>query len=205
MNSLDTLETEKQRLRAKARARRAAIPTDDRKRAAERVAGVGLDFLRSPPDILAAYHPVRSELDCLPLLHRLASDGWRPALPVVVGAAPLIFREWSFSAPLETGPLGIPHLSAGPEVIPRVLIVPLLAFDRRGYRLGYGGGHYDRTLAALRQDHAVTAVGLAFDEQEVAEVPSGPYDQPLDWILTPSGPIQPAPDARHRIDHGAPI
>jgi 5-formyltetrahydrofolate cyclo-ligase len=120
-------------------------------------------------------------------------------------AAPLIFREWSFSTPLETGPLGIPHLSAGPEVIPRVLIVPLLAFDLRGYRLGQGGGHYDRTLAALRQNHAITAIGLAFDEQEVAEVPLGPYDQPLDWILTPSGPIQPAPDGRHRIDHGAPM
>jgi 5-formyltetrahydrofolate cyclo-ligase len=205
MDSSDALETEKQRLRAEARARRAAIPADDRKRAAEAVAGIGLDFLDLRPHILAAYHPVRSELDCLPLLRLLASDGWRLALPAVIGPAPLIFREWSLSAPLETGPLGIPHLSAGPEVIPRVLIVPLLAFDRRGYRLGYGGGYYDRTLAALRLDHAITAIGLAFDEQEVAEVPFGPYDQPLDWILTPSGPIQPAPDGRHRIDHGAPI
>lgn len=205
MDSLDAIETGKRRLRAEARARRAAIAADDRKRAVERIASIGLDFLGIPPDLLAAYHPVRSELDCLPLLRRLALDGWRLALPVVVGAAPLIFREWSLSAPLETGPLGIPHLSAGPEVIPRVLIVPLLAFDRRGYRLGQGGGHYDRTLAGLRQDHAIIAIGLAFDEQEVAEVPSGPYDQPLDWILTPSGPIQPAPDGRHRIDHGAPI
>lgn len=201
---LDALETEKQRLRVEARATRAAISANDRRRAAEAVAGIGLDFLDLQPDVIAAYHPVRSELDSLPLLRRLASAGWRLALPVVVGTAPLIFREWALSAPLETGPFGIPQLGAGPEIIPRVLIVPLLAFDRRCYRLGYGGGHYDRTLAALRPDYFVTAVGLAFDAQEVAEVPIGPYDQPLDWILTPSGPIKPAPDGL-RIDHGAPV
>jgi 5-formyltetrahydrofolate cyclo-ligase len=187
MDSLDALETEKQRLRTEARARRAAIPADDRKRAAERVARIGLDFLGVRPESLAAYHPVRSELDCLPLLRRLASDGWRLALPAVVGDAPLIFREWSLSAPLETGPLGIPHLSAGPEVIPRVLIVPLLAFDRRGYRLGYGGGHYDRTLQALRAEGPIIAIGLAFDEQEMAQLPADAHDQRLDYILTPSG------------------
>jgi 5-formyltetrahydrofolate cyclo-ligase len=88
-----------------------------------------------------------------------------------------------------TGPFGIPQPTSGDIVAPTVLLVPLLAYDRRCYRLGYGGGNYDRTLTALRANGVTIAVGLAFDSQEVDEVPVCPYDEQLDWILTPSGPV----------------
>jgi 5-formyltetrahydrofolate cyclo-ligase len=123
----------------------------------------------------------------MPLLRRVAAEGWTLALPVVAGPAPLRFRTWTFGAPLQSGPFGIPEPEDGPLAAPDVLLVPLLAFDRHGYRLGYGGGHYDRTLAELRAQGGVTAIGLAFDAQEVAQVPICPYDERLDWILTPSG------------------
>jgi 5-formyltetrahydrofolate cyclo-ligase len=181
------IETEKQAMRAKARAVRLAVSDDDRAVASESVARTGLGFLNRSPGVVGAYHPIRSEFDCLPLLRRLAADGWTLALPVIVGPAPLQFRAWVFGAPLEPGPLGIPEPAGSSSIAPDVLLVPLLAFDRRGYRLGYGGGHYDRTLAALRGHGGVTAIGLAFDAQEVAEVPVCPYDERLDWILTPSG------------------
>ena len=181
------IEAEKQAMRAKARAVRLAISADERVRAAEDVAQIGLDFVRPAPGIVAAYYPVRSEFDCMPLLRRVAAEGWILALPVMAGPAPLQFREWTFGVPLEPSPFGIPEPVHSPHTVPDVLLVPLLAFDPRGYRLGYGGGHYDRTLAALRGAGGVAAVGLAFDAQEVAEVPVCPYDERLDWILTPSG------------------
>jgi 5-formyltetrahydrofolate cyclo-ligase len=91
--------------------------------------------------------------------------------------------------PLEPGPLGIPVPRQGEWVVPEVLIVPLVAFDRRGYRLGYGGGYYDRTLAELRQAGRVAAVGFAFAAQEVPEVPIGPHDAKLDAIVTEHGVV----------------
>jgi 5-formyltetrahydrofolate cyclo-ligase len=183
------IEAEKQAMRAKARAARQAIPNDERTQAGERVARIGLGFLGQAAGVVAAYHPVRSEFDSMPLLRRLVAEGWTLALPVIVGAAPLQFRQWTFSAPLGVGPFGIPEPVDGPLAAPDVLLVPLLAFDAQCYRLGYGGGHYDRTLAALRRQGTITAIGLAFDAQQVAQVPVCPYDQRLDWILTPSGAI----------------
>jgi 5-formyltetrahydrofolate cyclo-ligase len=185
------IEAEKQVMRARMRAARNAVTSEDRARAAADVAELGLGFLGRERGIVAAYHPVRSEFDCLPLLRKLEGDGWQLALPVILGAEPLEFRPWRFGATLKPGPFGIPEPPEGDAVIPQIVIVPLLAFDARLYRLGYGGGHYDRTLAALRRQGSVTAVGLAFTVQEVTEVPVGPYDMRLDHILTPSGPISP--------------
>ena len=187
MSTYFQIEAEKQAMRAKARAVRLAVSADERVRAAEDVAQIGLDFVRPTPGTVAAYYPVRSEFDCMPLLRRVAAEGWILALPVMAGPAPLQFREWTFGVPLERGPFGIPEPVHSPHTVPDVLLVPLLAFDSRGYRLGYGGGHYDRTLAALRGAAGVAAIGLAFDAQEVAEVPVTPYDERLDWIFTPSG------------------
>ena len=181
------IEAEKQVMRSKSRAARQAVSADERMRAAENVARIGLGFLDRSPGVVAAYYPVRSEFDCMPLLRRVAAEGWALALPVIAGSAPLQFRQWTFGAPLEPGPFGIPEPVAGAFAVPDVLLVPLLAFDRRGYRLGYGGGHYDRTLAGLRAQGEIAAIGLAFDAQEVAQVPLCPYDERLDWILTPSG------------------
>jgi 5-formyltetrahydrofolate cyclo-ligase len=183
-----SLDAQKTGIRGKARAIRAAIAEDARRDAAHRVAAAGLGFLAMPPGIVAGYFPVRSEFDCLPLLARLSADGWSLALPVVREGAPLEFRAWAIGAPLVPGPRGIMQPPDATPVVPRVLVVPLLAFDARGFRLGYGGGHYDRTLQAMRAGSEVTAIGIAFDEQEMPEIPVNAHDEPLDWILTPFGP-----------------
>ncbi len=183
------LETNKQTMRVQSRSTRREISADERERAAESVAEIGLEFLNLSPGIVGAYFPVRSEFDCLPLIRRLVNSGWRLALPIVIGSEPLEFREWTFGAAMQTGPFGIPQPAEGETVRPSVMLVPLLAFDQRCYRLGYGGGHYDRTLAALRKQGEIIGIGLAFDNQQVEEVPVCPYDEKLDWILTPSGPI----------------
>ncbi len=184
------IEAQKQSMRARVRAIRREIPLSAREEAAERVAKAGLGFLNTAAGLLAAYFPVRSEFDCLPLIRRLADDHWELALPVISGSEPLQFRRWTPGDPMCVGPFGILEPTGGSPISPRVLLVPLLAFDRRCYRLGYGGGHYDRTLASLRHEASVVGIGLAFDEQEVEEVPVCPYDERLDWIVTPSGPIR---------------
>ncbi len=182
-------ETQKQAMRAQARSGRRAIATDAQADAARAVAERGLDFIGAEPGVLAAYYPVRSEFDCLPLARRLTEEGWQLALPVIVGPAPLEFHDWQFGSPVMTGPFGIPQPVGGRIVRPTVVMVPLLACDRRCYRLGYGGGHYDRTLAELRRRGPVVAIGLAFDSQVIDAVPVCSYDERLDWIVTPSGPI----------------
>jgi 5-formyltetrahydrofolate cyclo-ligase len=119
------------------------------------------------------------------------------ALPVVVAKRqPLVFRAWTPGDAMDKGVWDIPQPKADKPVLePDILLVPLLAFDLQGRRLGYGGGFYDRTLAGLRARKPITAVGLAYDEQQVDEVPHLDYDQRLDWVLTPSGPIRCLPDA----------
>lgn len=144
--------------------------------------------------VLAGYMPMRTEIDCLPAMvaHLAAGQGGRVCVPVIPGAArPLRFHEWRPDAPMVAGEFGalIPERTA--ELVPQVLIVPLLAFDRRGYRLGYGGGFYDRTLEGLRARGPVTAIGFAFAAQEMDEVPTEPTDQPLDLIVTEQGLIRP--------------
>ena len=146
---------------------------------------------------VAAYWPVRHEIDVRPLMEALAAAGHEVLLPVVPEdeGAPLLFRPWRPGLALVPGAHGIPV--PPPELAPRrprVVIVPLLAFDRRGHRLGQGGGHYDRTLAALRAHAPLIAVGAAFSGQEIDAVPAQPHDQPLDWIVTDRavlGPFRP--------------
>jgi len=127
------------------------------------------------------------EIDVLPTMSALRMSGHDIAMPVVVGRGqPLQFRRWRPDDPLEDGPLGTKHpCGSAPVVRPDVLIVPLLGYDRRGYRLGYGGGFYDRTVAALRSAGEILAIGVGFAEQEVAQVPRGPQDEAMDWIVTP--------------------
>jgi 5-formyltetrahydrofolate cyclo-ligase len=174
-------------MRTAARALRDSIPDAERGAAAERVAAIGLDFLKVPPSTVAAYFPVRGELDCVALMGRLAAEGWRTALPVTGEGGPLGFRTWAPGAALKEGRFRVPEPANGDAVTPAVLLVPLLAFDARGYRLGYGRGDYDRTLAVLRASGEPIAIGLAFDTQEVAEVPADTHDEKLDWMLTPPG------------------
>jgi 5-formyltetrahydrofolate cyclo-ligase len=138
-------------------------------------------------DVVSGYWPTGAELDPRPLLEIVAARGHRLALPVVAGRGrPLIFRAWRLGDPLVPGRLGIPTPPATAEVIrPAFLLVPLLTFDREGFRLGHGAGYYDMTLASLRADGGrCCAVGLAFGAQEVNAVPHTDHDQRLDWIVT---------------------
>lgn len=137
---------------------------------------------------VSGFWPMGDEIDLKPLLAQLHASGHPIGLPVVVKKGePLIFRQWHPGMALVSGGFGteVPPPNA-PELEPQVLIVPLLAFDAEGYRLGYGGGFYDRTLDKLRTGGAgdPLAVGVAFSAQHVARVPRDDFDQPLDWIVT---------------------
>jgi 5-formyltetrahydrofolate cyclo-ligase len=119
-------------------------------------------------------------------MRAFAAAGARLALPVVAGRGkPLIMRAWNFGEPLASGVWGIrePPESA-PEVFPDILIVPMLAFDRTGHRIGYGAGYYDMTIARLRGMKPVIALGIAYAAQEIAEIPTTPRDAALDLVLT---------------------
>ncbi len=119
-------------------------------------------------------------------MRKLAAQGATLALPVIIAAdRPLQFRAWSFGEALRRGPLGIPepHPEA-PALAPDLLLVPLAAFDRAGHRIGYGAGHYDRTLKQLRASRPIGALGLAFAVQEVAKIPALAHDVGLDYVLT---------------------
>ena len=139
--------------------------------------------------VVSAFYPFRSEIDTRPLLGRLAADGWTTALPFIIGPEqPLIFRRWFPGEPTIPGDMNIPRpRDDAPQVEPDVLIVPMLAFDARGFRLGYGGGFYDRTLALLRTKKKIIAIGAAYAEQQMDEVPHGAHDQPLDFVMTERG------------------
>jgi len=139
----------------------------------------------------AGYHALGAELNPSPLIRRLAGMGAFFALPVCEGPdRPLVFRLWDSRDRLVPDSMGVPAPPAGAQVIhPDLLITPVLAFDRRGGRLGQGGGHYDRSIAALRAGKRVFVLGLAFSGQEVDEVPCDEHDQRLDAVLTEKGYI----------------
>ncbi len=179
-------DTRKQALRAAARSKRAELASGAEK-AAERLRDLALAALPWPAEAcVSAYWPMGDELDPRPLCAALARRGHALALPVMQGAGKALkFRRWRPGDPLRPAAFGTHEpLPRQPEVEPDVLLVPLLAFDRRGYRLGYGGGFYDRTLAALRARRSVLAVGLAYSGQEVAAVPCDGHDQALDFVAT---------------------
>ncbi len=176
----------KTQLRCDALARRDAMPGALRAEAAERVAARTFPVPVPQGACVSGFFPLRSEINPMPLLRRLADAGAKLALPVVVGRGhPLLFRAWAFGAPLGSGVWGIREpLPDAPDVLPDVLIVPLAAFDRTGHRIGYGAGYYDLTLRRMRATKPVTAIGLAFAEQEIARVPATPRDAKLDLVLT---------------------
>ncbi len=181
-------DQDKNNLREHARARRVTAHQQDGEEAALSLASHVLDILKNKaPSVIAGYWAIGSEIDVGPLLNMLVDDGWQVGLPVVVGnSRPLIFRKWSPGEELVEGPLktvqpGDQHS----EVIPKIIITPLLAFDLHGYRLGQGGGFYDRTLAMLN----VLSIGVAFAAQRVELIPRDQFDQRLDYIVTEQGRI----------------
>jgi 5-formyltetrahydrofolate cyclo-ligase len=163
-------------------------------RASGKLAETGVDFLKPAPGaIISGYLAYRTEINLMPLMEKLAGQGFELALPVVIeNGEPLVFRKWAPGDQTEAGKLNIDiPLASAPEVDPDILLVPLLAFDGRGYRLGYGGGFYDRSLEKLRSQKSIIAVGVAYAGQEVGAVVRGINDQPVDWILTENGPVRP--------------
>ncbi|MBW7849615.1 MAG: 5-formyltetrahydrofolate cyclo-ligase [Rhodospirillales bacterium] len=185
----------KRALRAAAVERRRLAHGAMAEEAARRVRAAFLARLLPPPGtVVSAFWPMGDEIDLRPLLDALHAAGRALALPVVAGRGePLEFRRWRPGEVLEPGVFGTLHpAAAAPAVRPSLLLVPLLAWDRRGYRLGYGGGYYDRTLARLRADGggAVTAVGVGYAAQEVEAVPHDGRDERLDVMLTEEGVLE---------------
>jgi len=167
-------------------ARRDAMLPEVRQRAAEAIAARPFPLPIAPGTVVSGFMALKSEIDPLPLMQKLAGQGALLALPAIVGRGkPLIMRAWDLGAPLERGQWGIREpKSEAAEVEPDILLVPLLAFDRAGHRIGYGAGYYDLTIAQLRARKAITAVGLGFAVQEVPAVPATPRDSRLDLVLT---------------------
>ncbi len=200
MPPTDPILIEKAKLRSAALERRDSLAAAARAAAAEIVASRPLPVPVPPGAVVSAYWPIRSEINPLPLLRRFAQAGGQLALPTIVARGkPLCFRAWTFGEELNRGQWGIrePNPDA-PELHPDILIVPLAAFDRRGYRIGYGAGYYDLTLNALRAMKPITAIGLAYAMQQIDAVPALPHDARLDLVLTERGAIDcgaPAPGA----------
>jgi len=147
---------------------------------------LGEFLLARPPGVIAFCAPMRGEADCRPLIERLLAAGWQAAMPVVRALhAPMEFFAWWPQAPMDFDPYGIPVPATHRCRAPDVLLLPLVAFDAAGYRLGYGGGYFDRTLAAM-QPRPLT-IGVGFDLGAVADLHPQPHDIPLELIVTESG------------------
>ena len=138
------------------------------------------------PPIVSVYWPIRSEINTRQLIEALHDRGFQVALPVMLAVKrPLLFRAFAPGDELAPGPFGLGEPSPDKlELEPNIIFAPLAAFDRKGYRLGYGGGIYDATFQAARAKHPLTAIGLAYALQEVDAVPTEPHDQKLDFIVT---------------------
>lgn len=176
-------------LRRHALARRDLIEPPEAHAAAEAVAARAMAVVRkvaAAGATLSAYWPIRSEVSTRPLLEALAAAGYRTSLPVMTGAGrPLRFRAWTPGDELEKGPLGLSEPPPdAPEIDPDILFAPLVCFDARGWRIGYGGGNFDATLEAIRARRKIVAIGLAYADQEVEAIPHEPHDQKLDWVVT---------------------
>ena len=141
------------------------------------------------PGVIAFCWPIRNEVDCRPLVAELLAHGWRAAQPVAVTEQqPMLFRPWDVTTPMTKDRHGIPIPQGGDVVLPDVVLLPLVAFDAAGYRLGYGGGYFDRTLAALTP--RPLSIGVGFELARVATVHPQPHDVRLDWIVTEAGAIK---------------
>jgi 5-formyltetrahydrofolate cyclo-ligase len=183
---MSELLTAKSDLRRTMIARRDALPPDLRSEAAEAIAARPFPLAVPAGTIVSGFMPMRSEVNPLPLMKKLADAGAQLALPVTGprGQA-LVMRAWTWGEPLAAGVWGIrePRPEAQP-LDPDILLVPLLAFDRAGARLGYGGGYYDLTLTQLRSHKPVIAVGISYAIQEIERVPTTARDAMLDLVLT---------------------
>jgi 5-formyltetrahydrofolate cyclo-ligase len=191
MNSLGEDNTAWRRaLRREMAMRRAALSDAEHAARSARIVGHALAVL-ARPQVAAFCWPIKHEPDLRALLAIWRESGGRAALPVVVAEnTPLRFREWTPDSRLEDDRYGIPTPAAGDWLNPDLILLPLNGFDGAGYRLGYGGGYFDRTLAALT--HRPLAVGVGFELNRVDSIRPQAHDQRLDWIITEEGAFTPA-------------
>ncbi len=184
-------------LRRLCRTRRDAVASADRAAWSRAACDHVLALINglAPAGAIGGYWPIGSELDCRPALAALAQQGRVVGLPVVAAPSqPLIFRCWRDGDILDAGAHGTLQPGSSQALCqPKLVLVPLLGFDAAGHRLGYGGGYYDRTLAALRSQGSVLAVGLAYDLQALDSALAQDHDAPLDWIVTERGARPVAP------------
>jgi 5-formyltetrahydrofolate cyclo-ligase len=180
-------QAEKAAVRAVKISLRGKLPESEAAAAAQSAAGLALQLLGEVRGkTVSLYMPIRGELDPRPLAAKLRDAGAITALPrVTADNEPMAFRAWLPDDPLHKGFGGILEpAETAPEVAPDILIVPLAAFDRRGFRIGYGKGHFDRTLGPMARGKRPVLVGYAFSLQEVDEVPRELHDVPLDAVVT---------------------
>jgi len=174
-----------------AKLRRRSIPAQDREGAGIKVAASFLQNITlQQHSVISAYWPLPTELDCRPLVNALFNEGYRLALPaVIVKKQSMCFRCWKPGDSLAKSDLGVLEpLPIAKEITPNVVIAPFLAINSQGFRLGYGGGYYDRALRALRKTAPdLLAVGLGYSVQEVATLPYDENDEPMDWLVTEQG------------------
>ncbi|PKO87803.1 MAG: 5-formyltetrahydrofolate cyclo-ligase [Betaproteobacteria bacterium HGW-Betaproteobacteria-12] len=180
---------EKRALRREMTARRAALAGAAHAAASARIVG-HLQAALAPPRVLAFCWPIKHEPDVRAIVDHWRRAGCRAVLPVVLAeAAPLAFREWCSDTPLTEDRYGIPTPAAGEWLVPDMILLPLNGFDAAGYRLGYGGGYFDRTLAALTP--RPLAVGVGFEINRLPSIRPEAHDQRLDWIVTEAGAFRP--------------
>jgi 5-formyltetrahydrofolate cyclo-ligase len=185
-SSSSSISALKSDLREQARARRDALPAEMRAAAAQVIAQRPFPAPIRPGVIVSGFMPLKSEINPIALMRKLADAGAQLALPAVAGRGrPLVMRAFTFGDTLAPGVWGIREPSHdAAELAPDILLVPLLCFDRSGHRIGYGAGYYDMTINRLRSLKPVTAVGIAYAAQEVPEAPVTPRDAALDLVLT---------------------
>jgi len=184
----ETIEAAKATLRVTARAARAALDCGERAEAAEAAARHFFESIAlEKSDVVAAYWRIRDELDCQPILIKLMDSNQTVVLPVVLGPdEPLDLRVWEQGASLYEAGFGtLAPSDLAPRAEPDIVLMPLLAFDNRGTRLGYGGGYYDRTLASMKKRPKL--IGLAYSAQEFERLPRDAHDVPLDAVVTEAG------------------
>ena len=133
---------------------------------------------------IGAYFPINFEINCLEILKQLEKSGHKISLPITRKGNKMDFFEWSFKEPLSIGKIGIPEPFSKKKVYPDILLVPLVAFNKHKFRLGYGGGYYDRYIKKIKKIKKTLIVGMAFSFQEVTRLPINKYDKKLDFIFT---------------------
>ncbi len=185
------MSTEKDQLRTELKTLRAELAARDPDAGETLADKFPMKLFERYGPIVSAYWPIGSEIDPFPLLQRLKTTANADiCLPRVEDDGSMTFRAWAPGDALEDRPFGLKEPSEDTTIVtPTLVLTPLLGFDRKGNRLGYGKGHYDRALSHLRDQGRVFVCGLAFFGQEVDDIPSEAHDVPLDWVMTERGSI----------------